>query len=80
VAEAQKYAKWFGNQGIIHRAELLAQPDGECAIDGHVPVELASEFTILPTPRPHGGTVCFSIRVDFGSPVIICAGTVLNRV
>jgi hypothetical protein len=31
-------------------------------------------------PATHGGTVCFSIRVDFCSPVIICAETVLNSV
>jgi glyoxylase-like metal-dependent hydrolase (beta-lactamase superfamily II) len=50
VAEAQKYAKRFGSQRILHRAELLAQPDAECVIDGRAPGELASEFTIIPTP------------------------------
>ena len=50
VAEAEKYANRFGSQRIIHRAELSAQSDAECVIDGHAPVEVASEFTIIPTP------------------------------
>jgi hypothetical protein len=50
VAEAHTYTKRFGSQRIIHRAELSAQRDAECVIDGHTPLELSSEFTIIPTP------------------------------
>ena len=50
VAEAHKYARQFGSQRIIHRAELSAQPDAEIVLDGHEPVELSPEFTIVPTP------------------------------
>jgi glyoxylase-like metal-dependent hydrolase (beta-lactamase superfamily II)/ferredoxin len=50
VAEAHKYAKQFGSQRIIHRAELSAQPHAELVLDGTEPVELSSEFVIIPTP------------------------------
>jgi glyoxylase-like metal-dependent hydrolase (beta-lactamase superfamily II)/ferredoxin len=50
VAEAHKYARQFGSQRIIHRAELSAQPDAEIVLEGHEPVELSPEFTIVPTP------------------------------
>lgn len=50
VAEAHKYARRFGSQRIIHRAELSAQPDAETVLTGVEPVALAPEFTIIPTP------------------------------
>ena len=50
VAEAQKYAKQFGSQRIIHRAELSAQPDAEIVIEGHEPAELSPGFVIIPMP------------------------------
>jgi glyoxylase-like metal-dependent hydrolase (beta-lactamase superfamily II)/ferredoxin len=50
VAEAHKYAKQFGSQRIIHRAELSAQPEAEIVLTGHEPVELSPGFTIIPTP------------------------------
>src|SRR5262249_1528159 len=49
VAEAHKYAKRLGRQRIIHRAERSARPDADGIIDGHTVVDLASEFTIIPT-------------------------------
>ena len=36
VADADKYAKRFGAERIIHRLELSAQPDAERVIDGIV--------------------------------------------
>jgi glyoxylase-like metal-dependent hydrolase (beta-lactamase superfamily II)/ferredoxin len=50
VADAARYAERFGSERIIHRAELDAQPDAERVIDGMAPVELASDFTCIPTP------------------------------
>jgi glyoxylase-like metal-dependent hydrolase (beta-lactamase superfamily II)/ferredoxin len=50
VADADKYARRFGAQRIIHRLELSAQPDAERVIDGMTPVELAPGFLAIPTP------------------------------
>jgi glyoxylase-like metal-dependent hydrolase (beta-lactamase superfamily II)/ferredoxin len=52
VAEASKYAKTFGSQRIIHRADLSAQPDAEIVVEGHESIELRAipDFLIIPTP------------------------------
>jgi glyoxylase-like metal-dependent hydrolase (beta-lactamase superfamily II)/ferredoxin len=49
VAEAQRYAKRFGSQRIIHQADLSAQPDAEMVISGKEPKEILPEFLIIPT-------------------------------
>jgi glyoxylase-like metal-dependent hydrolase (beta-lactamase superfamily II) len=49
-ADAPRYARRFGAQRIIHRADLSAQPDAEIIADGEDPVALAPDFTIVPTP------------------------------
>src|SRR6266481_7970424 len=50
VADADKYAKRFGAQRIIHRNELHSQPGAEIVLEGDRPVAFAPEFTIIPTP------------------------------
>ena len=50
VADADKYAKRFRAERIIHRLELSAQPDAERVIDGTTPLELAPGFLAIPTP------------------------------
>jgi len=50
VADAEKYARHFAAQRIIHRAELDAQPDAETVLDGDEQIELAPGFVAIPTP------------------------------
>ncbi|MDP4237254.1 MAG: MBL fold metallo-hydrolase [Bacteroidota bacterium] len=50
VADADRYAKHFGAQRIIHRAELRAQPEAEVVIEGREPVRFNSDFLVIPTP------------------------------
>ncbi len=50
VADADKYARHFGAQRIIHRAELDAQPDAERVLEGDERIELAQGFAAIPTP------------------------------
>ena len=50
VADAEKYARRFHAERIIHRLELSAQPAAERVIDGMQPLELAPGFLAIPTP------------------------------
>ena len=50
VAEAHRYAKRFGSERIIHRAELTAQPDAEIVLEGDKQVEIVPKFLVIPTP------------------------------
>jgi glyoxylase-like metal-dependent hydrolase (beta-lactamase superfamily II)/ferredoxin len=50
VADADKWAHRFGAQRIVHRLELMAQPDAERVIDGFDPVLLRPGFLAIPTP------------------------------
>ncbi len=50
VADAQLYAQRFGSKRIIHRAELISQPDAEVILEGNDPLELSPGFLALPTP------------------------------
>lgn len=50
VADAEKYARRFQAERIIHRLELSAQPAAERVIDGTAPLELAPGFLVIPTP------------------------------
>lgn len=50
VADAERYAKHFHSQRIIHRDELTAQPDAEIVLDGAGPWELTPGFRAIFTP------------------------------
>lgn len=50
VADADRYAKEFGAERIIHQLELSAQPDAEIVIDGFEPLEFSPDFLIIPVP------------------------------
>ncbi len=50
VADAHRYAGYFGAKRIIHRSELRAQPDAEIPIDGEDPVSFGHDFLVIPTP------------------------------
>jgi len=57
VADADRYAKAFGAERIIHQLELSAQPDAERVIEGYDPIQFASDFTIIPVPGHTRGSM-----------------------
>ncbi len=50
VADASRYAETFSSKRIIHRFELSAQPDSEIVLEGNQPIQLFSDFLVIPTP------------------------------
>ena len=50
VADADKYARAFGAERIIHRHELSSQPDAEIIIDDEDSVQFAADFKIIVSP------------------------------
>ncbi|HZV06100.1 MAG TPA: MBL fold metallo-hydrolase [Gemmataceae bacterium] len=50
VADAQRFAEYFGSRRIIHRDELSSQPGAEIVLDGEGPWELAPGFLAIATP------------------------------
>jgi glyoxylase-like metal-dependent hydrolase (beta-lactamase superfamily II)/ferredoxin len=50
VADADRFARHFGSQRIIHRDELSSQPGAEIVLDGAGPWELAPGFLAIATP------------------------------
>jgi glyoxylase-like metal-dependent hydrolase (beta-lactamase superfamily II)/ferredoxin len=65
VADADRYAAHFGSQRIIHRLELSSQPDAERVLDGEEPIELADEFSAVPTPGHTRGHCVLLFRQRF---------------
>jgi len=57
VADADRYARYFGAQRIIHREELDAQPQAERVLDGNDPIQLAPGFVAIPTPGHTAGHI-----------------------
>ncbi len=58
VADADKYARRFSARRVIHRHELVYQPDAETILDGFEPVELAPGCWAIPTPGHTQGHCC----------------------
>jgi glyoxylase-like metal-dependent hydrolase (beta-lactamase superfamily II)/ferredoxin len=50
VADADRYAREFGCDRVIHEAELSSQPDAEIVLEGLPRVQLASGLLAIPTP------------------------------
>jgi glyoxylase-like metal-dependent hydrolase (beta-lactamase superfamily II)/ferredoxin len=50
VADAERFAEHFQSRRIIHRQELLSQPNAEVVLDGPGPWTLAPGFLAIPTP------------------------------
>ncbi len=65
VADAEKYARRFHAERIIHRLELSAQPDAERVIDSLEPVELEPGFLVIPTPGHTRGHCCLLYGEQF---------------
>src|SRR5581483_5008831 len=57
VADAARYAKRFGAQRIIHRADMDAQPGTEWVIDGTEPQHLVADFRVIPVPGHTEGSI-----------------------
>jgi len=58
VGDADKFAKHFGSQRIIHRADLNAQPNAEIVISGESSQQISDNFMIIPTPGHTKGHCC----------------------
>jgi glyoxylase-like metal-dependent hydrolase (beta-lactamase superfamily II)/ferredoxin len=65
VADADKWARRFGANRIIHRLELASQPEAECVIDGTDDIALAPEFLAIPTPGHTRGHCALLYRDEF---------------
>jgi glyoxylase-like metal-dependent hydrolase (beta-lactamase superfamily II) len=65
VADAEKWAKRFQAERIIHRLELESQPGAERIIDGLEPVELSPGFRAIPTPGHTRGHCALLYRDEF---------------
>jgi glyoxylase-like metal-dependent hydrolase (beta-lactamase superfamily II) len=65
VADAERYAKYFGSRRIIHKDELSSQPGAELVLEGKGPWELTPDFLALPTPGHTQGHCVLLFRQRF---------------
>jgi glyoxylase-like metal-dependent hydrolase (beta-lactamase superfamily II)/ferredoxin len=65
VADAERYAAYFGSRRVIHRAELSSEPGAELVLDGNEPIVLGPEFVAIPTPGHTSGHCCLLLRDRF---------------
>lgn len=66
VADHAAFAGHFGCQRIMHRADARGDAAGvEQRIDGHAPVALAADLTLIPVPGHTAGSVCLLYRDRF---------------
>lgn len=65
VADAERFAKHFQATRIIHRDELASQPDAEWILEGDAPIQLANEWTAIPTPGHTRGHATLLFRDRF---------------
>lgn len=57
VAYADRYAKRFHAQRIIHRADVAAAPGAERVLEGEATIELAPGFQAIPVPGHTAGSI-----------------------
>ncbi len=55
VADAESFATHFGAKIIIHRQDSVAVKRADILIDGDLPVEIESNFVVIPTPGHTSG-------------------------
>jgi glyoxylase-like metal-dependent hydrolase (beta-lactamase superfamily II)/ferredoxin len=65
VADADKYAAYFGATRIIHRADMDAVETVERVIEGEETVWLGSDFQIIPVPGHTAGSLALLYRERF---------------
>lgn len=64
VADHQKFRDHFGCERVLHRAEVAAVGPVERTFDGEVPIQLAPDLELLPTPGHTRGSACLRYRDD----------------
>ncbi|MCS6317346.1 MAG: MBL fold metallo-hydrolase [Nitrospira sp.] len=65
VADAARYARRFGAERIIHRADVHAMPDAEVIIEEAAPRLYGNDFRIIPVPGHTAGSLCLLYRDRF---------------
>ncbi len=65
VADADKYAAYFGAKRIIHQADLEAAPSAEWVIQEEERVSIGPEFQIVPVPGHTAGSMVLLYRERF---------------
>ncbi|MCI1280533.1 MAG: MBL fold metallo-hydrolase [Nitrospira sp.] len=65
VADAARYARRFGAERIIHRADVHVMPDAEVIIEGAAPRLYGNDFRIIPVPGHTAGSLCLLYRDRF---------------
>ncbi len=62
VADHAVWARHFGAERVIHRADRAAAPDAERFVDGDAPVALAPDLLLLPLPGHTRGSMGLLLR------------------
>ena len=65
VADADRYASYFGAKRIIHRHELHSQPGAEIVINGEEPQSFGKDFLVIPTPGHTRGHCVLLLRDQY---------------
>jgi glyoxylase-like metal-dependent hydrolase (beta-lactamase superfamily II)/ferredoxin len=65
VADADKYAAYFGAQRIIHAADADAVPDAEWIVEGVERRHLADDFQAIPVPGHTDGSMALLYNEKF---------------
>ncbi|HEV8540165.1 MAG TPA: MBL fold metallo-hydrolase [Nitrospiraceae bacterium] len=65
VADADRYARRFNAQRIIHRADAGAAPGAEWVLDGDKAIELAPDFHAIPVPGHTEGSMALQYDERF---------------
>ncbi len=65
VADHQKFSKYFGCERIMHVDDADTFPEIERTIQGHNPIELDHELTIIPVPGHTKGSMVFLYKDTF---------------
>ncbi|NOT23543.1 MAG: MBL fold metallo-hydrolase [Nitrospiraceae bacterium] len=65
VADAEKYAAYFGAKRLIHRADIEAVPDAEWVIEGSDSREIMPQFVIIPVPGHTAGSMALLYKNRF---------------
>lgn len=65
IADADRYAKYFGAKRIIHRADAHAVPDAEWVLEGTEAIQVAPQFLVIPVPGHTPGSQALLYRDEF---------------
>ncbi len=65
VCDAERYAKAFSSERIIHEFELSAQPNAERVLRGYQPLAMGDDFLVIPTPGHTRGHLCLLYKKKY---------------